>query len=120
MDVRSCFSGASASHASLMGPLPWARTHAAAVPVHSTHRPAAALVLVLVPTPSCAAPSRLTVPEACRYRNQIFCIQGRSPAEGAFSEGFITAKFTQVRQAQQALAGGSEACQSWFNCSVES
>lgn len=29
------------------------------------------------------------------YRNQIYCIQGRSPAEGAFSEGFIAAKFTQ-------------------------
>ena len=30
------------------------------------------------------------------YRNQMYCIQSRSPAEGAFSEGFITAKFTQV------------------------
>ena len=31
------------------------------------------------------------------YRNQIYAIQGRSPAEGAYSEGFIKAKFTQVR-----------------------
>ncbi len=30
------------------------------------------------------------------YRNEIFAIEGRSPAEGAYSEGFITAKFTQV------------------------
>jgi nitrite reductase/ring-hydroxylating ferredoxin subunit len=29
------------------------------------------------------------------YRNQIYCIQSRSPAEGAYSEGFIRAKFTQ-------------------------
>lgn len=29
------------------------------------------------------------------YRNQIYAIEGRSPAEGAYSEGFIAAKFTQ-------------------------
>ncbi|PNH10611.1 hypothetical protein TSOC_002659 [Tetrabaena socialis] len=29
------------------------------------------------------------------YRNQIYCIESRSPAEGAYSEGFIKAKFTQ-------------------------
>lgn len=29
------------------------------------------------------------------YRNQVYAIEGRSPAEGAYSEGFITAKFTQ-------------------------
>lgn len=29
------------------------------------------------------------------YRSQIFCIEARSPAEGAYSEGFIRAKFTQ-------------------------
>ena len=29
------------------------------------------------------------------YRNQIFAIDARSPAEGAYSEGFIKAKFTQ-------------------------
>ncbi|KXZ49566.1 hypothetical protein GPECTOR_20g421 [Gonium pectorale] len=29
------------------------------------------------------------------YRNQICCIEARSPAEGAYSEGFIKAKFTQ-------------------------
>ena len=29
------------------------------------------------------------------YRNQIFAIAARSPAEGAYSEGFIKAKFTQ-------------------------
>lgn len=29
------------------------------------------------------------------YRNQIYAIEGRSPAEGAYSEGFIRAKFTQ-------------------------
>lgn len=29
------------------------------------------------------------------YRNQIYAIEGRSPAEGAYSEGFISAKFTQ-------------------------
>ncbi|MEW5314693.1 MAG: hypothetical protein WDW38_006166 [Sanguina aurantia] len=29
------------------------------------------------------------------YRNQIYCIEARSPAEGAYSEGFIKAKFTQ-------------------------
>lgn len=29
------------------------------------------------------------------YRNQIHAIEGRSPTEGAYSEGFITAKFTQ-------------------------
>ncbi len=32
------------------------------------------------------------------YRNQIYCIQARSPAEGAYSEGFIKAKFTQVNK----------------------
>lgn len=32
------------------------------------------------------------------YRNQIYCIEARSPAEGAYSEGFIKAKFTQVRR----------------------
>jgi nitrite reductase/ring-hydroxylating ferredoxin subunit len=30
------------------------------------------------------------------YRNQIYCTESRSPAEGAYSEGFIKAKFTQV------------------------
>jgi hypothetical protein len=30
------------------------------------------------------------------YRNQIYAIEARSPAEGAYSEGFIRAKFTQV------------------------
>jgi len=29
------------------------------------------------------------------YRNEIFAIEARSPAEGAYSEGFIRAKFTQ-------------------------
>jgi nitrite reductase/ring-hydroxylating ferredoxin subunit len=29
------------------------------------------------------------------YRNQIYAIEARSPAEGAYSEGFIAAKFTQ-------------------------
>eukprot|EP00892_Ulva_mutabilis_P009094 jgi/Ulvmu1/6557/UM003_0193.1 len=29
------------------------------------------------------------------YRNQIYAISSRSPAEGAYSEGFIKAKFTQ-------------------------
>lgn len=29
------------------------------------------------------------------YRNQIYAIASRSPAEGAYSEGFIKAKFTQ-------------------------
>lgn len=29
------------------------------------------------------------------YRNQIYAIDARSPAEGAYSEGFIKAKFTQ-------------------------
>jgi len=29
------------------------------------------------------------------YRNQIFAIEARSPTEGAYSEGFIKAKFTQ-------------------------
>ncbi|CAG9466050.1 unnamed protein product [Pedinophyceae sp. YPF-701] len=29
------------------------------------------------------------------YRNEVFCIESRSPAEGAYSEGFIRAKFTQ-------------------------
>lgn len=29
------------------------------------------------------------------YRNQIYAIESRSPAEGAYSEGFIKAKFTQ-------------------------
>lgn len=32
------------------------------------------------------------------YRNQIYAIEARSPAEGAYSEGFIKAKFTQVRK----------------------
>jgi hypothetical protein len=31
------------------------------------------------------------------YRNAIYAIQARSPAEGAYSEGFIKAKFTQAR-----------------------
>jgi hypothetical protein len=31
------------------------------------------------------------------YRNQIYAISSRSPAEGAYSEGFIKAKFTQAR-----------------------
>jgi hypothetical protein len=30
------------------------------------------------------------------YRNNIYAIEARSPAEGAYSEGFIKAKFTQV------------------------
>ena len=30
------------------------------------------------------------------YRNQLYCIESRSPAEGAYSEGFIKAKFTQA------------------------
>jgi len=30
------------------------------------------------------------------YRNQLYAIEARSPAEGAYSEGFIKAKFTQV------------------------
>lgn len=30
------------------------------------------------------------------YRNNIYAIEARSPAEGAYSEGFIRAKFTQV------------------------
>lgn len=29
------------------------------------------------------------------YRNEIFAIETRSPAEGAYSEGFVKAKFTQ-------------------------
>eukprot|EP00877_Chromochloris_zofingiensis_P005134 jgi/Chrzof1/14621/Cz09g09230.t1_TEF5 len=29
------------------------------------------------------------------YRNQLYAIEARSPAEGAYSEGFIKAKFTQ-------------------------
>ncbi|GAB4822065.1 hypothetical protein N2152v2_009111 [Parachlorella kessleri] len=29
------------------------------------------------------------------YRNQIYAIEARSPAEGAYSEGFANAKFTQ-------------------------
>jgi nitrite reductase/ring-hydroxylating ferredoxin subunit len=29
------------------------------------------------------------------YRNSIYAIEARSPAEGAYSEGFIRAKFTQ-------------------------
>jgi nitrite reductase/ring-hydroxylating ferredoxin subunit len=29
------------------------------------------------------------------YRNEIYAIEARSPAEGAYSEGFIKAKFTQ-------------------------
>ena len=29
------------------------------------------------------------------YRNQIYAIEARSPAEGAYSEGFIRSKFTQ-------------------------
>lgn len=32
------------------------------------------------------------------YRNNIYAIESRSPAEGAYSEGFIKAKFTQVRR----------------------
>ena len=36
------------------------------------------------------------------YRNQIYAIEGRAPSEGAYSEGFIKAKFTQV-----ALMGGT-------------
>eukprot|EP00884_Botryococcus_braunii_P001724 jgi/Botrbrau1/11552/Bobra.60_1s0006.1 len=30
------------------------------------------------------------------YRNQIMAIEARSPAEGAYSEGFLNAKLTQV------------------------
>lgn len=33
------------------------------------------------------------------YRNQIYAIEARSPAEGAYSEGFIKAKFTQASDA---------------------
>ncbi|KAL3159760.1 hypothetical protein ABBQ38_010166 [Trebouxia sp. C0009 RCD-2024] len=29
------------------------------------------------------------------YRNELYAIEARSPAEGAYSEGFVTAKFTQ-------------------------
>ena len=31
------------------------------------------------------------------YRNQPYAIESRSPAEGAYAEGFIKAKFTQAR-----------------------
>lgn len=30
------------------------------------------------------------------YRSQLYAIESRSPAEGAYAEGFIKAKFTQV------------------------
>lgn len=38
------------------------------------------------------------------YRNQIYAIGARSPAEGAYSEGFIKAKFTQAWTCMQWLA----------------
>ncbi len=38
------------------------------------------------------------------YRNQICAIEARSPAEGAYSEGFIRAKFTQASPGPAALA----------------
>lgn len=30
------------------------------------------------------------------YKNQVFAIENRSPAEGAYSEGLLNAKLTQV------------------------
>lgn len=47
------------------------------------------------------------------YRNQIYCIQAKSPAEGAYSEGFIKAKFSQVRAGLSSgrLSWGGEAGQ---------
>lgn len=30
------------------------------------------------------------------YKDEIFAIENRSPAEGAYSEGFLNAKLTQV------------------------
>lgn len=35
------------------------------------------------------------------YRNQPYAIEARSPAEGAYAEGFIKAKFTQVGCGEQ-------------------
>jgi hypothetical protein len=43
------------------------------------------------------------------YRNQIYAIEARSPAEGAYSEGFIKAKFTQVRAVFSAHAWAAAA-----------
>ena len=40
------------------------------------------------------------------YRNQIYAIEARSPAEGAYSEGFIKAKFTQDFAIGEAQRGG--------------
>lgn len=40
------------------------------------------------------------------YRNEIYAIEARSPAEGAYSEGFIRAKFTQVGSRCSAAACG--------------
>lgn len=39
------------------------------------------------------------------YRNEIYAIEARSPAEGAYSEGFIRAKFTQVRDSCRVVIG---------------
>lgn len=36
------------------------------------------------------------------YRNSMYAIEARSPAEGAYSEGFITAKFTQASAGRRA------------------
>lgn len=44
------------------------------------------------------------------YRNEIYAIEARSPAEGAYSEGFIRAKFTQV-----GIAVHKHGC-SWPEC----
>jgi hypothetical protein len=39
------------------------------------------------------------------YRNALYAIESRSPAEGAYAEGFIKAKFTQVRAHGQGWCG---------------
>lgn len=49
------------------------------------------------------------------YRNQLYAIESRSPAEGAYAEGFIKAKFTQVRASsiarlQRCAQGATHAC----------
>lgn len=50
------------------------------------------------------------------YRNQMYAIEARSPAEGAYSEGFIRAKFTQVTTLVDTTSGSSRSPLSPSRC----
>jgi len=42
------------------------------------------------------------------YRDALYATEPRSPAEGAYSQGFLTARFTQARTRTRTRAGSSQ------------